>query len=93
MCVPSEAAWVLEVERTTVTNARFDALHTESPVDVVTVRAVRIDADMEQLVRRILRPGGLLFCFGTPLTSSAFVAAQQAGLPDGSVLTVATRVS
>ncbi len=88
-----EAVRVLGLERTTVTNARFEALAVVSPVDVVTVRAVRIDAEMEGLVRRILRVGGLLFCFGTPLASSTFEISSEASLPDGSLLTVARRVT
>ena len=87
-----EAIRALGLERTTVTNARFDVLQTASPVDVVTVRAVRIDGEMEALVRRILRVGGLLFCFGTPLGSPSFEALHQVQLPDQSRLTVATRV-
>lgn len=88
-----EAVRTLGVERTTVTNARFDALQVESLVDVVTVRAVRIDAEMDGLVRRILRLGGLLFCFGTPLASSAFEIGHEARLPDRSLLTVAERIA
>ncbi len=87
-----EAVRVLDVERTTVTNARFDGLQLSAPVDVVTVRAVRIDAEMEALVRRVLRVGGQLFCFGTPMASSAFAVSNEAELPDGSRLTVATRL-
>ena len=59
-----EAVRVIGLEQTTVTNARFDDLQSTSPVDVVTVRAVRIDAEIERLLRRILRVDGLLFCFG-----------------------------
>ncbi|MEQ1727070.1 MAG: 16S rRNA (guanine(527)-N(7))-methyltransferase RsmG [Vicinamibacterales bacterium] len=87
-----EAVRVLGLERTTVTTARFEVLQVASPVDVVTVRAVRVDAEMEGLVCRILRVGGLLFCFGTPLASSNFEIASEAALPDGSLLTVARRV-
>lgn len=88
-----EAVRMLDVERTTVTNARFDALQVASPVGVVTVRAVRIDTELEGLVRRILRVGGLLFCFGTPLASSAFTIRHEVNLPDRSVLTVAERIA
>jgi len=87
-----EAIRTLGLEETTVTNARFDALQTRSPVDVVTVRAVRIDADMEALLGRILRVGGLLFCFGTPLESASYSVSHEADLPDGSQLTVAARL-
>lgn len=86
-----EAIRTLELERTSVMNTRFEALQVSSPVDVVTVRAVRIDGEMEALVRRILRVGGLLFCFGTPLASSAFVTTGETTLPDGSVLRIASR--
>jgi 16S rRNA (guanine527-N7)-methyltransferase len=88
-----EAIRALGLDRTTVTNARFDALRTESLVDVVTVRAVKIDAEMEALLRRILRVGGLLFCFGTPLASPSFSVRHEAALPDQSQLTVATRLT
>ena len=88
-----EASRAMELERTVVTTARFDALQVQSPVDVVTVRAVRIDGEMEALVRRILTVGGSLFCFGTPLESRSFQVARQSVLPDGSVLTAAVRVA
>lgn len=88
-----EAIRTLGLERTTVMNARFDEFHAEALSDVVTVRAVRIDAEMEALLRRILRVGGLLFCFGTPISSPHFSVRDQAGLPDGSQLTIASRLS
>jgi 16S rRNA (guanine527-N7)-methyltransferase len=88
-----EAVRALALGGTAVTNARFETLEINSPVDVVTVRAVRIDGEIEALVLRILRSGGFLFCFGTPLASKAFTVSGKVQLPDGSTLTVATRVS
>lgn len=83
----------MALEHTSVTTARFEAFRVQDPVDVVTVRAVRIDEEMEALVLRILKIGGSLFCFGTPLESSRFESSHEVALPDGSLLTVAIRVA
>ncbi len=88
-----EAIRAMALEDTSVTTARFEAFHVLEPVDVVTVRAVRIDQDMEALVRRILKVGGSLFCFGTPLESTCFASSHEVSLPDGSILTIAVRVA
>lgn len=84
-----EAIRVMGLERTSVMTARFEEFQVETPADVVSIRAVRIDAEMEALVCRILKIGGHLFCFGTPMESARFSVAGEAGLPDGSRLTVA----
>ncbi len=88
-----EAIRALRLDRTTVTNGRFDTLQPASLVDAVTVRAVRIDSEMDAHLRRVLKVGGLLFSFGTPLESPAFEIRHRAELPDRSSLTVAIRLA
>ena len=63
-----EAARILETKATTV-EARFQEAAEVAAIchqtDIVTVRAVRIDADVFRLVRHVLKPGGLILRFAT----------------------------
>jgi 16S rRNA (guanine527-N7)-methyltransferase len=73
-----EAARVLELERTEVDAVRFEELlarpELHETVDVVTLRAVKVEPKMLAALQSFLRPGGLLFLFGTsanPITDKA----------------------
>jgi 16S rRNA (guanine527-N7)-methyltransferase len=62
----SEAARELGLVNATVTNARFDALIGLVPaasVDIVSMRAVRLDDDLVAIVRHVLKPAGRVFRF------------------------------
>lgn len=87
-----EAIRALELDHTSVTTARFEAFVAPTPADIVSLRAVRIDAEMEALLRRILIVNGSVLCFGTPISSSDFVTRAEATLPDGSTLSLSQRV-
>ena len=64
-----EATHVLKLADTTVANVRFEDLRDADPpeiarhVDVVTVRAVRIDESLLDTVARLLPPGGRFLLF------------------------------
>jgi len=67
-----EATHALEFADTTVANVRFedlrdaDQLEPARHVDVVTVRAVRIDESLIDAVTKLLPPGGRLLLFAGP---------------------------
>ena len=64
-----EAIRALELDRTSVEAVRFEELlarpDLHDAVDVVTVRAVRVDPKMLVELQSFIRPDGLLFLFGT----------------------------
>jgi len=73
-----EAVRVLELERTEVDAVRFEELlarpELHETVDVVTLRAVKVEPKTLAALQSFLRPGGLLFLFGTsgsPITDKA----------------------
>ena len=57
-----ETVRTLGLSDTEVANCRFEAFESP-PVDLITMRAVRLDLRMLLGVRAILRPGGRLFLF------------------------------
>jgi len=70
-----EATHALELPDTTVANVRFEDLRdTDRPeparhVDVVTVRAVRIDESLLDTVTSLLQPGGRFLLFAGPAST------------------------
>lgn len=64
-----EASRHLGLSDTAVEETRFeqlrDRVHLNSLADIVTIRAVRIDDGLVELVRWLLAPGGLIFRFSS----------------------------
>jgi 16S rRNA (guanine527-N7)-methyltransferase len=62
-----EASRHLGLSDTSVEESRFEQLHErvslKSSADIVTIRAVRLDAELVKLVRWLLVPGGRVFRF------------------------------
>jgi len=87
-----EAVRTLELGHTRVDAVRFEAMTVEFPVDLITVRAVRLDTPLLQQVSTWLRPGGTLMCFGGEADDSDFQPVAQRALPDGSLLQTYRRV-
>src|SRR4029078_1284411 len=81
-----EAVRTLELGHTRVDSVRFEAMTVEFPVDLLTVRAVRLGAPLLQQFSTWLRPGGTLMCFGGEADDSSFQPVAQRALPDGSLL-------
>jgi 16S rRNA (guanine527-N7)-methyltransferase len=70
-----EAVRILELDRTFVEAVRFEELlvrpSLHDAVDVVTLRAVRVDRAMLAKLQSFIKPGGLLFLFGASLPVAA----------------------
>lgn len=85
-----EAVRTLELDRTSVDAVRFEellarpALH--DAVDVVTLRAVRVDRKTLAELQSFIRPGGFLFLFGTSAPVAAELAAPHLVPSDSHVL-------
>ncbi|MGC4081845.1 MAG: 16S rRNA (guanine(527)-N(7))-methyltransferase RsmG [Vicinamibacterales bacterium] len=86
-----EAIRSLMLSDTTVFNGRFELLTEVESVDVVTIRAVRLDEPMLALTARLLKKNGSLLSFGSDVPTGRFNMVGNAVLPDGSTLTVARR--
>lgn len=70
-----QAVRELELIQTTVAEARFDAIAPTNQVDIVTIRAVRVDQPLADLCRRALRLGGKMLLFqSSPVGSVQFGA-------------------
>jgi 16S rRNA (guanine527-N7)-methyltransferase len=76
-----EAARVLELERTEVDAVRFEELlarpELHETMDVVTLRAVKVEPKTLAALQSFLRLGGLLFLFGTSANPIADKATPQ----------------
>lgn len=87
-----EAVRTLELADTTVTAARVEKLESAAAgADLITVRAVRVDATLEKTCSALLSSGGKLLLFassaGPPATPAGFRASQALELaPNGSIL-------
>lgn len=81
-----EAVRQLNLSATAVATCRFEELPASGSVDVVTLRAVRIDAGLISLLSRLLSPSGLVLAFGGSIDAGGFTLAGGALLPDGSEL-------
>lgn len=83
-----EAVRTLGLARTFVENSRFESVSHAGDVDRVTVRAVRIDAGVFDLVAGLLRRGGRFVAFGATPPDARFELVRCCTLPDGSPLNV-----
>jgi 16S rRNA (guanine527-N7)-methyltransferase len=68
-----EVVRTLDVDRTTVDAVRFEELLARptlhEAIDVVTLRAVRVDRKTLTEIQSFVRPGGSLFLFGTAMAT------------------------
>jgi 16S rRNA (guanine527-N7)-methyltransferase len=87
----SEAVRTLGLSRTSAISTRFEELQPQRPIDVFTVRAVRIDAPLTDLLARWATPGAYAFCFGTEIQDERFPIEARRPLPGGSALFVHRR--
>jgi 16S rRNA G527 N7-methylase RsmG len=81
----SEVIRGLGLERARVENARIEELSTAGSADFITSRAIRIDATLESIAQRLLRPAGWLMTFGpaTPMISApSFIHVETVQLTD-----------
>jgi 16S rRNA (guanine527-N7)-methyltransferase len=84
-----EAARECNLKHTAVINSRFEELNISVPVDVVTVRAVRLDGGVLSLIHRFLVPNGRLLIFGPRETPPLFRPLEYCQLPgENSYLTL-----
>jgi len=77
---------------TSVSTCRFDDLGEARSVDLVTLRAVRVDSELVALLDRLLSMRGQVLAFGSAILDDAFVCQAQATLPDGSSLNLYGRL-
>jgi 16S rRNA G527 N7-methylase RsmG len=80
-----EAVRVLQLPRTKVLTVRFEDLRLDREVDLVTIRAVRVDEELNKLLQTWLRPQASILGFGVAPTEP-WVAGRSRELPDGSLL-------
>ena len=96
-----EVARSLTLTATNVVTARIEELARLVPAgqaDLLTIRAVKIQEDLLQTVKILLRPGGRLLLFGSksvrPLNHREFRVIERLGLAGGdSTLQVLSRVA
>lgn len=87
-----EAVRTLGLSQTTVLSTRFEELRPQGRVDVFTLRAVRVDLALADLLGNIGTAGCRVFCFGsTILQDDRFSLEAERVLPDGSTLAVFRR--
>ena len=79
------------LSHTKVETGRFEELDRDGLAELVTIRAVRVDDPMIQLLGGLVAPGGFLLAFGSMLSDDAFTLESQALLPGGSKLTLFRR--
>jgi 16S rRNA (guanine527-N7)-methyltransferase len=74
-----EVVRTLDLDRTTVDAVRFEELLARptlhEAIDVVTLRAVRVDRKTLAEIQSFVRPGGFLFLFGTAVPTPPELAA------------------
>jgi 16S rRNA (guanine527-N7)-methyltransferase len=89
-----EAARTLGLPDTEVANVRFEELQgSAARVDLLTVRAVRVDAELETVATALLSDGGVLALFGAAETTvSGLSVIETVRLDPPSVLTLLRRV-
>jgi 16S rRNA (guanine527-N7)-methyltransferase len=61
-----EVVRILQLRDTEVIEARIESAAVTVPADLVTMRAVRLDAEMERAIARMLRPAGTVLRFAAP---------------------------
>jgi len=69
-----EAIRKLELSNTSVEESRFELLpglaNLKKSADAITIRAVRIDADLVDLMKFLLKPGGYIYRFASQTESA-----------------------
>ncbi len=87
-----EAVRVLNLAATDVFDGRVEELAAGEDADLITIRALRVDAALLQTLGALLRRGGRVFAFGGwPAAAAGFEEVDRRPLPDGSALQVAVR--
>jgi 16S rRNA (guanine527-N7)-methyltransferase len=86
-----EAARESGLPKANVLTARFEDLFLPRPADLITVRAVRLDAGLVSLIHRLLAQDGRLLVFGAQDIPSLFRPIEYCQLPSGSFLTLLAR--
>lgn len=81
-----EAVRQLDLHRTDVRCARFEALDYTASISLITLRAVRIDDELTSQLCRWLAPNATLLCFGTRIESNGFDLEAHRLLPNTSHL-------
>lgn len=81
----------LQLASTDVETCRFEELAASGSVDLITLRAVRIDAPLVDLFSSLLAPGGHILAFGGSIDSPLFARVSSSDLPDGSKLSLFKR--
>lgn len=81
-----EAVRQLGLEATVVLNKRFEQVQTSNNIDLVTVRAVRLDESVGALITSLLAPRGFVLSFGSEFHSDGFRLVASRALPDASTL-------
>jgi 16S rRNA (guanine527-N7)-methyltransferase len=80
-----EAVRMLGLPNTRVESVRFETLP-PARADLISFRAVRVDATFVSLLTHLLGPSGLVMSFGTPVIDEQFLLERSITLPDGSTL-------
>lgn len=86
-----ELVRTLPLPNTQALPLRFEEFDPGEGVDLVTMRAVRLDRAVLDLIAGWLRPEGRLICFGATTTDPRFGLVASNQLPDGSLLNIFTR--
>jgi 16S rRNA (guanine527-N7)-methyltransferase len=82
-----EAARFLGLQDTHVVEGQYQTLSSGRPVDIVTIRALRVDEELLSTLRALLRHGGRVLAFGGwPPSAAGFRDPSRRQLPDGSFL-------
>jgi 16S rRNA (guanine527-N7)-methyltransferase len=86
-----EAARESGLANATVLTMRFEDIFLPHPADLISVRAVRLDAGLVSLIHRLLSADGRLLVFGAQDIPSLFKPLQYCQLASGSFLTLLAR--
>jgi 16S rRNA (guanine527-N7)-methyltransferase len=81
-----EAVRQLDLPSTAVLMQRFEDLSSPAGADLITLRAVRVDADLLTMIRKWLAPYGRLLVFGGDPEAPGVQVLREKPLPDGSRL-------
>jgi 16S rRNA (guanine527-N7)-methyltransferase len=82
-----EAVRFLGLQDTHIVEGRYQALPAGTTVDIVTIRALRLEEELLSTLRALLRHGGRVLAFGGwPSSAAGFRHLTRRQLPDGSFL-------